>query len=64
MFGYTANSIKVVLTKACTVNYERARDYGNCIFSTSKIGNCFFETASRAHRKLTTANLLATKVNP
>ena len=35
---YTANSVKVVLQKAYTVNYERARDDGLLLIFTSKHG--------------------------
>ena len=34
----TANSIKVVLPKADTVNYERTRDDGLLLIFTSKLG--------------------------
>ena len=34
----TANSVKVVLPKALTVNYELARDEGFFLFFTSKLG--------------------------
>ena len=35
---YTANSIKVVLPEALTVNYERARDDGLLLIFTPKLG--------------------------
>ena len=55
---YTVISIKVVLPKVQTVNYERSKDSGLLLF----LETYFFETTSRAHTKLTAANLLATKV--
>ena len=38
IYIYTANSIKVVLPKALTVNYERARDDGLLLVFTPKLG--------------------------
>ena len=51
----TANSIKVVLPKALTVNYERTRDDGLWLIFTSKLF---------CNSKLATVNLLVTKVIP
>ena len=44
------------------VNYERARDDGLLLVFTFELGIISFETALKAHRKLTTANLFDTKV--
>ena len=55
-----ASSVKIVLPKARTVNYKHARDDGYCLF----LPLITFKTASKALKKFTTANLLATKVIP
>ena len=55
---FTAISVKVVLKKPYTVNCVRPRgDRLLLIFISTQ--NYFFETASREHRKVTTAKLLA-----
>ena len=60
---YTANSIKVVLPNVRNVNYERAKDDRLLLIFTPKFG-IMSTKHLRGHRKLRTANSLATKVIP